>query len=200
MSISGINGFGSPTFYPALQHDNIFQILDNVTKIHNNHSLRFGADFERVRFSYLEIQAPRGTYSYNGLYTSSPGTSFTGYGVADFIADYQNSANLSQLNNVDHLHWYMAGYAQDDWNVTRRLVFNIGLRYDYYQPYLRNPRSASEHRGQQPWVWVLGQAIFLLPMRWTTFHLRRASIRSQQQDNIAIQFTNNRGLSTQFKD
>jgi Carboxypeptidase regulatory-like domain len=198
VSISGISGFGSPTFYPALQHDNIFQILDNVTTIHNGHSLRFGADFERVRFSYLEIQAPRGTYSYNGLYTSYPGKSFTGYGVADFIADYQNSANLSQLNNVDHLHWYMAGYAQDDWNATRRLVLNIGLRYDYYQPYL-------EIRDRQANLIVkslgtgTGTASFLLPMRWINLPLATSFYSIAAQDNIAIQFTNNRGLSNSSK-
>ena len=198
VSISGINGFGSPTFYPALQHDNIFQILDNVTKIHNNHSFRFGADFERVRFSYLEIQAPRGTYSYNGLYTSSPGTSFTGYGVADFIVDNQNSANLSQLNNVDHLHWYMAGYAQDDWNVTRRLVFNVGLRYDYYQPY-REIRDRQANIVVNSLGLGTGSGVFLLPNRWTSLQLAPSFNTLAQQDNIAIQFTNNRGLSTSSK-
>jgi hypothetical protein len=198
VSISGINGFGSPTFYPALQHDNIFQILDNLTKIHNNHSLRFGADFERVRFSYLEIQAPRGTYSYAGLYTSSPGTSFTGYGVADFIADYQNSANLSQLNNVDHLHWYMAGYAQDDWNVTRRLVFNIGLRYDYYQPY-REIRDRQANIVVNSLGLGTGSGTFLLPMKWNNLTLAPNFYTLAQQDNIAIQFTNNRGLTTSSK-
>lgn len=198
VSISGINGFGSPTFYPALQHDNIFQILDNVSKIHNNHSLRFGVDFERVRFSYLEIQAPRGTYSYNGLFTSSPGTSFTGYGVADFIADYQNSANLSQLNNVDHLHWYMAGYAQDDWNVTRRLVFNIGLRYDYYQPY-REIRDRQANMVVNSLGLGTGSGTFLLPIRWKNLQLAPSFYALAQQNNIAIQYTNNRGLTTSSK-
>jgi hypothetical protein len=198
VSIAGINGFGSPTFYPALQHDNIFQILDNVTKIHNNHSLRFGADFERVRFSYLEIQAPRGTYSYTGLYTSSPGISFTGYGVADFIVDNQNSANLSQLNNVDHLHWYMAGYAQDDWNVTRRLVLNIGFRYDYYQPY-REIRDRQANIIVKSLGLGTGSGTFLLPMRWSNLQLASNFYTLAQQDNIAIQFTNNRGLSTSSK-
>ena len=198
VTINGINGFGSPTFYPALQHDNIFQMLDNVTKIQSNHSLRFGADFERVRFSYLEIQAPRGTYSYTGLFTSSPGTSFTGYGVADFIADYQNSANLSQLNNVDHLHWYMAGYAQDDWTVSKKLALNLGLRYDYYQP-------IDEIRDRQANMVVTshslgsGSGTFLLPAKWSTLALAPNFYTLAQQDNIAIQFTGNRSLSSSSK-
>lgn len=198
VSISGINGFGSPTFYPALQHDNIFQILDNVNKIRNNHSFRVGADFERVRFSYEEIQAPRGTYTYNGLFTSLPGTSFTGYGVADFIADYQDSASLSQLNNVDHLHWYTAGYAQDDWTVTKKLALNLGLRYDYYQP-------IDEIRDRQANIIVtsrsegLGSGTFLLPAKWSTLTLAPNFYTLAQQDNIAIKFSGNRGLSTSSK-
>jgi hypothetical protein len=198
VSIGGINGFGSPTFYPALQHDNIFEIMDNVTKVFGNHSLRIGFAGERVRFSYEEIQAPRGTYSYTGLFTSFPGTSFTGYGVADFIADYQGSASLSQLDNVDHLHWYLAAYAQDDWTVTRKLVLNLGLRYDYYQPY-------QEIRDRQANMIVTGLGLgagsgtFLLPEKWSTLALAPNFYTLAQENNIAIQFTGNRGLSTSSK-
>ena len=196
--VSGISNFGSSPFYPALQHDNTFQILDNVNRIVGNHSLRFGLDFERVRFSYLEIAFPRGYYLYNGTYTGQPGTSFTGYGVADFLVDYQNSAALSQINNVDHLHWYEAGYFQDDWIVNPRLTMNLGIRYDYYQPYL-------EIRDRQANFIPLsmglgtGSGVFRLPDKWRSLVLAPSFLDIAQQNNFQVQYTANRELSTSSK-
>ena len=50
-SITGISSFGSPGFYPAIEYENVFQILDNVTKVAGNHTLKGGVAFQHVRFS-----------------------------------------------------------------------------------------------------------------------------------------------------
>lgn len=199
VGISGISSFGSPGFYPALQHDNTFQILDNVNRVAGNQSIRAGVDFERVRFSYLEVGAPRGGYSYSGLYTSKPGTSFTGWGVADFLTDYQNAADLSQLSNVDHLHWYMAGYVQDDWTVSPRLTLNLGVRYDYYQPYMEIRDRQSNFVPLSMGLGT-GSGVFLLPDKYQNLTLASSFYSIAAQDNIAIQCTSNRALSTASKD
>ncbi len=86
VAISGLTSFGSTTFFVTDEHENVFQILDNVTKIVGNHSLKVGVDFQSLRFSTLQPPYPRGTYSFSGLYTSNAGASYTGYGVADFLA------------------------------------------------------------------------------------------------------------------
>ena len=198
VGISGINGFGSAGFYPALQHDNTFQLLDNVARVVGNHSIRAGADFQRVRFSYLEIGAPRGGYNYSGLYTSLPGTSFTGWGVADFLADYQNSADVSQLDNVDHLHWYMAGYVQDDWTVSPRLSLNLGLRYDYYQPYMEIRDRQSNFVPLATGLGT-GRGVFLIPEKYRNLPLAPSFYNIAQQSNIDIQYASNRALGTAAK-
>jgi hypothetical protein len=198
VSISGIAGFGSPLFYPALQHDNTFQLLDNVTRIVGNHSLRMGGDFQRVRFSYLEQPAPRGYYSYSGTYTGQPGVSYTGYGVADFLADYQNSALLSELSNVDQVHWYLAGYFQDDWIVNRRIALNLGLRYDYFQPYVSLRDRQSNFVPLSLDVGT-GTGVFLLPSKWSSLPLDGSFHTIASQNNFPIQYTSNRALSTSSK-
>jgi hypothetical protein len=95
-SISGISSFGSPGFYPAIEYENVFEILDNVTKVTGNNTLKGGVTFQHVRFSTTAPINPHGSYTYNGFYTSVPGQSFTGSGVADFLADQQRSRRLAR--------------------------------------------------------------------------------------------------------
>jgi TonB dependent receptor len=151
-----------------------------------------------VRFSYKEIPYPRGSYSYTGIYTSQPGTSFTGSGVADFLVDYQNSAGLSQISNVDHLHWAEGAYVQDDWIVNPRLTLNLGLRYDYYQPYLEIRDRQANFVPQSMGLGV-GSGVFLIPEKYQSLALATSFLSIAQQNNFAIQYTSNRSLSTASK-
>ena len=59
----------------------------------------------------------------------------TGYGVADFLANLQTSATVSNPSNADDIRWYWGAYIQDDFKASSKLTLNLGLRYDYFQPY-----------------------------------------------------------------
>ena len=134
VAASGITRFGQPGFYPNHKSENTYQILDNVTKIIGNHSLKIGILLQSVRFPFFSPPNARGTYNYTGFFTSLPGKSNTGFGVADFLLDSMNSATVPAYQHLDFSHWTRSGYIQDDWRVTRRLTLNLGLRYDYNQP------------------------------------------------------------------
>ena len=136
VSIYGISGFGSPTWAPTDEHENVYQILDNITKISGNHALKAGVNFQSVRFATLQPQQSRGSYNYNGYATWDLSNPYAGYGVADFLLDRMNgTAGLSNEITNDDARWYDALYFQDDWRVRHNLTVNLGLRWDYYQPY-----------------------------------------------------------------
>lgn len=137
---SALSNFGSPTWSTTDEHENVYQIIDNVTKIWGSHSLKAGVSFQNIRFSTLQPQQSRGSYSYNGEYTSnltSTGStvSNTGSGIADFLFDLQNSAGLSNAVTTGNQRDNNAVYFQDDWRVSRNLTLNLGVRWEYFQPY-----------------------------------------------------------------
>jgi Carboxypeptidase regulatory-like domain len=135
VSITGISSFGSPTWSTTDEHENVITLLDSVTKIVGNHALKAGVSFQSVRFSTLQPQQSRGTYNYTGEYTSNLNASNTGYGVADFLLDQQNSAGLSNETTNGDAFWYDAAFLQDDWRISPKLTLNLGVRWDMFQPY-----------------------------------------------------------------
>ncbi len=136
INITGLSNFGSPQFYATNEYENVYQILDNVTKVLGNHTLKGGVSIQRIRFSTSQPTEPRGRYSYNGTYTAQQGSPNTGSGLADFVTNNMNSAAISNVFTSDDVRFNRAGYIQDDWKASQRLTVNYGVRYDYSTPYL----------------------------------------------------------------
>ena len=192
--VGGISGFGSPTFYATNEYENVYQILDNVTKVVGNHSLKAGVDIQRIRFSTSQPTQPRGTYRFNGQYTSQQGTPNTGFGVADFLTNNMNSSSISNVFTSDDVRFNRAFYAQDDWKASQRLTLNYGFRYDYSTPYLER------HDNQAAFIPTSGPTaghstgVYRIVNSKQGVNLPIAFTRLLALDNIAIQYTNNRYL------
>ncbi len=198
VSVGGISGFGSPTWSTTDEHENVYQIIDNVTKIVGSHALKAGVSFESIRFSTLQPQQSRGSYSYNGTYTSNLKASNTGYGVADFLLDLQNSAGLSNEVTNGDARWDNAAYFQDDWRLNQKLTLNLGVRWEHFQPYkdvggyqasynMTGPSSLNTSTG-----FGSGQAQYLIPSEAKNY---AAPIITQYgfdkvlaKDNIALKY------------
>lgn len=194
VSIGGLSNYGSPQFYVTNEHENVFQILDNVTKIQGNHSLKFGVDFQSIRFSTVQPPYPRGTFNYSGLYTSNLNAAYTGYGVADFLADQNNGSSLSNEFKNGDARWYRAAYFEDDWRVNGKLTLNLGVRYDNYKPY-------KDVGGYQALFYVtgatgpgFGKAAYQIPEEQKSYPLAPAFTDLLAKDNIALQYISNPAL------
>ena len=199
VSITGLSGFGSPTFYVSNEYQNVYQILDNVTKIVGNHALKMGVNFQRVRFSTMQPTQPRGSYTFNGVYTSQSGVSNTGFGAADFITDNMNSAAISNIFTSDDVRWNRSVYFQDNWKVNQKLTLNLGVRYEFFQPY-------AERHGHQALFYPTnaptasgGTGVYVIPEKSKDVVLADKFLALLAKDNITLQYSSNNGLITAQK-
>jgi hypothetical protein len=131
----GINQAGGHHDIPSIERQNIYQILDNVTNVWRSHSIKLGVELQSLRASFAQAFSPRGLYQYGGGYTSKYGVGTTGGGPADLLTGNSNKFRFSPDWNTSYYRWYRAAYAQDDWKFNSKLTINLGVRYDYVQPY-----------------------------------------------------------------
>lgn len=66
VSIGGLTTFGTHGNDPAHEGMNVYQFLDNVTKVIGNHSLKAGVEINPGRWYSTNAGQPLGSYSYGG--------------------------------------------------------------------------------------------------------------------------------------
>lgn len=132
-------GIGTPAA-PQILRDNTFSYEDNLTWQRGKHLLSMGVQAVRYQQNYLvqSSQGALGQFNYDGSFTglATAGGLTNGYSGADFILDRVQNEQI-QLPGalVGNRQWRAAAFFQDDWKVTGRLTLNLGLRYEYDQPW-----------------------------------------------------------------
>lgn len=196
VALSGLTSFGTPTLYPNSQIGDVYEILDNVTKTIGPHILKAGVELLSARALTLAPPQPRGAYTFGGLFTSSPGTAYTGYGAADFLLNQMTSAQLSNSQQLDDSHWYRAVYLQDDWKASQRLTLNSEARYEYFQPSKEISYKQASFYATGPITPGSGQATLTYPSQQKNLYLAPPFLQYLDQSNVALQYSSNPALAS----
>lgn len=120
---------------PADQHNQIWQVGNNLSWYKGSHSVKTGLMIFRRNFSFDEAFNPRGVFGFDGRTTSGGVSPVREHAFAAYLLGLAVNASLSPDPFANRMnHWWQSYFIQDDWRVTPNLTLNIGLRYDYYQP------------------------------------------------------------------
>ena len=170
-SISGGASYIGANANAQVFTDNTFNYYDNLTWQRGRHYFTFGGQATRYQQNYVNAGNVGflGQFSYTGIFSSNLNAADgPGYGPADFVLDrIANDQLASPTGWVGNRQWRLAGYLQDDFKVNSKLTLNLGLRYEYDQPwYEQNNKTANvlpgavvEYAGRVPAGAVAGSIV-----------------------------------------
>jgi hypothetical protein len=110
-----------------------YELADNLTWTRGKHTLRGGVDIRWARFEVPEIETPSDDY---GLISFNQNV-FTGSSFADLLLGLPNTTYFAVTGPKDDAGGRQYGfYAQDEWQVNKRLTLSYGLRWELLPPFV----------------------------------------------------------------
>jgi hypothetical protein len=147
--ISGFSSLGNPNVSNPFQfRDNNYLFAGNLSWVKGSHSFRFGGEFDRYQINHFQAQLKygvRGGFNFTGGLTAlNGGPAPNAYnGWADFLLGLPQAMGKDNqyINPATVRESTYAFYARDQWQVSRKLTVNYGVRYEFY------PFATRDHFG-----------------------------------------------------
>ncbi len=133
--VAGFQGLaGSPLIFdPGYS----YSLQANLSQQRGKHLLKYGTDLRLLYGNFFRNLNPSGSFSYANAWSNGPNAatpaSNTGFAMASFLMGL-GSGSLDLNNGVSILNKYTGFFVQDDYRMTPKLTFNLGLRYEYETP------------------------------------------------------------------
>ena len=146
-----INGFDSIGVTPTSGRNDISgQIADTLSWTVGKHQLRFGLEYRRAYIDLYYNWGARGAFNFGSGGVLGPWANDTTVSdpnvlnLADFLAGYAYTSNITLGTQERFIYTHTgSGFAEDSWQVLPKLNINLGLRYDYQQPFYTNNPNLS---------------------------------------------------------
>ncbi len=138
IDIGSYQSFGVPGWMPAIRTEESYTMSHNLTWLKGAHTFRFGFDGVNHRMSHYQPElgaGPRGDLSFSGNTTAlAPnGSPDSNNAYASFLlGNIDNMQKSLQYILMTPREFQFGWYAQDRWQVTKKLTVSLGLRYEFY--------------------------------------------------------------------
>ena len=135
-TISGQSEIGDNASYPENSAQTTIQADTALTYTRGQHTIKVGVIALRHYLNGFSGFPSRGTFDFNGQFTSQLNISSTATAFADFAMGAMDSGSRAYLDGPFAIRgWQLSSYVQDDWHATSHLTLNAGLRWDLVSPY-----------------------------------------------------------------
>ncbi|HEY3456653.1 MAG TPA: TonB-dependent receptor [Bryobacteraceae bacterium] len=145
LGIGGLAQLGPAQWLISDRYSNTIQFTENLTKVYRSHTFKGGFEMQSIYFPWTAPPNSRGSFDFNGQYTSIPVIGDTSTGRAQFLLSPtassvggvnniggSNSVAVSNFGSLASQKSYYGAYFQDDWKITSKLTLNLGLRWDWF--------------------------------------------------------------------
>ena len=199
IAIGSLDVIGSPNFSPSNEFSMLSQGEENLTKTAGSHTMEVGFEIQHMIFPWNNPPYPRGSFTFNGQYTSVLNNRDDTTGIAQFLltptaASVPNGVNnvggandiqVSNFANHRYTRNYYGAYFQDNWRVIPKLTVNLGLRWEHFDPINEHSGALSNFVPGPPGA----GAQYLVPARRAA-DVPQNFIAALAQDGIAFTPTN----------
>ncbi|MBV8898746.1 MAG: TonB-dependent receptor, partial [Verrucomicrobia bacterium] len=176
--VAGIANIGNAsTGSPFRFRDNQYTSTINVTHIRGAHNIRAGFEYDKAGLNHFQPQGgtfgtARGTFGFDGSLTAlkggtainnappgSPLPSSPANSWAQFLLGFPSRAGkVTQVVDPIALRFSTwAFYVRDMWQVTPKLTFDYGLRWEYYPIYSHDHYGAVRFDPMTKFIYVGGE-------------------------------------------
>ncbi|MBL8210000.1 MAG: carboxypeptidase regulatory-like domain-containing protein, partial [Bryobacterales bacterium] len=127
---------------------------DDLTWIKGKHTFKFGGMYQRNHYNGFGQQWDAGFSNFSFTGTGRPGdlnfATAGGNSFASFLLGHANNGQIHTVRFISQQWPYFAGYAQDDFRVSRRLTINYGLRWETTLPPVESKDRWSDFSPTRP--------------------------------------------------
>jgi hypothetical protein len=137
---------GSQVYGPSDVNQQAFGLVDVLTLIRGQHSMKIGASYVWDKYS------EKGTNYSGGAYSITGDPEGVGDRFADFLLGTANTFQQSTPTNVHRHNFDPALFFQDNWHILSRLSLNLGVRWEMFPPYVGDNTAGTFRAGVQSTV------------------------------------------------
>jgi len=134
---SGYTSLGAGGWAIIHRGEDVRLVNGSLTKVVGGHTVKTGAEVRKYYENYFQPGYPAGTISFARSMTGEDplaSTSSQGNGIATMLVGWGSSGEMDLDYPTATSSGYFGTYIQDDWRITPKFTFNIGMRYDFDIP------------------------------------------------------------------